>query len=580
VKISLVRNVLLALVVCGRACAAGSHSGPRDVAFVSVNVVPMDQERVLAGQTVLVRGERIAAIGPAAAVKVPEGAMRVEGTGGYLMPGLVDMHVHLCNPEDTLLYVANGVTTVRNMDGRPVHLLWRQRIAAGQMLGPTIYTASPAIHTARNAEEGRRLVRTYKRAGYDCIKVFDGVPREAYEAITATAKEAGIPVVGHLNNAVGLEGVLNARQSSIEHAEEFASVKFQHKTDTPDAELEKAARSVRDAGVWVCPTLIQASVMIQEIERLYTPRSRPELRFLSPLSDEDRRSFYKGNFTLRQARDFRQGWAFQKRIASALHREGVRVLLGTDTGVLGNVPGFSALDELGLLVETGSTPFEAVQAATRNPAQFWNAQGEFGTVSTGARADLILLAADPLADVGNVRKRLGVMVRGRWFSEARLHTMLDALPGHYQTVERRLKEQLATRPSAAGQYLTENDPFNSLLERLLTLTVLERGTDLFQKTYRTVRQHDAAAPLVQEETLDDVGYALLKREHPKEALAVFKLNLNAHPRSASAYDSLAEAYRRNGQTEYAVAHYRKALAIDPGFAHAKEMLEKLGAGKQ
>jgi imidazolonepropionase-like amidohydrolase len=579
-KISLLGNILLALAVFSPACAARSESRPRDVAFVNVNVVSMDQEQLLAGQTVLIRGERIAAIGPVAAVQIPEGAMRVDGTGKYLMPGLADMHVHLCNPEDALLYVANGVTTVRNMDGRPVHLLWRKRIASGQMLGPTIYTASPAIHTARNAEEGRRLVRTYKRAGYDCIKLFDGVPREAYEAITATANEAGIPVVGHLNNEVGLEGVLNARQSSIEHAEEFASVQFHHKTDTPDAELEKAARAVRDAGVWVCPTLIQASVMIQEIERLYSPRSRPELRFVSPLSDEDRRNFYKGNFTLRQARDFKQGWAFQKRIASALHRGGVRILLGTDTGVLGNVPGFSALDELDLLVETGFTPFEALQAGTRNPAQFWNAQGEFGTVSAGARADLILLSADPLDDVANVRKRSGVMVRGRWLPEARLRAMLDALPEHYREVERRLKAQLAARPMSAVQYLAENDPFNSLLERLLTLTVLERGAGAFQATYRRVLQRDAAAPLVQEETLDDVGYALLKRGHPNEAVAIFKLNLSAHSQSARAHDSLGEAYRRNGQTAVAIAHYRKALAIDPGFAHAKEMLERLGAGKQ
>src|SRR5262249_694544 len=159
----------------------------------------------------------------------------------------------------------------------------------------------------------------------------------------------------------------------------------------------------------------------------------------------------------------------------------------------GNVPGFSALDELRLLVEAGLTPFEALQAATRNPARFWNAQSEFGTVAAGARADLILLAANPLEDVANVRKRAGVMVRGRWLPEVRLRAMLDALPGHYREVERRLKAQLVTQPMAAVQYLGENDPSNSQLERLLTLTVLERGAGAVQRIYRSVLQRDAAA---------------------------------------------------------------------------------------
>ena len=155
---------------------------------MGVSVVPMDRERILKRQTVILRDGRIAAMGAAGSVEVPKEALRVDGDGRYLMPGLVDMHAHLYTPEEFPLYLAHGVTTVYNLWGRPAHLLWRERIARGEMLGPTIYTCGPIIFRADTADEARRIVEEQSKAGYDSIKIYNDVSKEAYPVLVETAR--------------------------------------------------------------------------------------------------------------------------------------------------------------------------------------------------------------------------------------------------------------------------------------------------------------------------------------------------------------------------------------------------------
>jgi imidazolonepropionase-like amidohydrolase len=437
---------ILATLAC-RGSAALESEAQHVIAFIDVNIVPMDSERVLQHQSVIVSDDRIVHIGPVSDVDVPTGALKIAGHGGYLMPGLADMHVHAWK-ENLLTYVANGVTSVRFMHGHPNILAWRDQIAEGQLLGPTIYTAGPTVdgppqegaNVVETSEEAVRIVAEQSAAGYDFVKVYNDVPRQAYEGLVAAAKQHDLPVVGHVPFEVGLEGAFSAGQKSVEHLRGYI---FELVTaDAPvqpgatmrsralawnyadRSKFSHLARMTRDAGVWNCPTLVDMqhwTLPSEEYENLFL---RPNIRFLSNRSQQrDRSEGWLGEFSEADFESARKALEIKKEFVGALHVAGAGILLGTDDWM----SGFSVHEELQNLVDAGLTPFEAISAGTRDAAEFLGASGEFGTITPGKRADLILLKANPLESVGNVARRRGVMVRGRWIPEARLRQMLEAL---------------------------------------------------------------------------------------------------------------------------------------------------------
>src|SRR5918999_435015 len=227
--------VVAALTLTGSTLPAQSTgargASPSVVAFVDVNVVPMDRERVLERQTVIVRDGRIASIEPAARARVPAGALRVDGRGKYLMPGLAEMHAHIPGaqaPEQVVrdiftLYLANGITTIRGMLGAPNQLGLRAKTASGEMLGPTIFVGAPSLNgtTAADPATAARLVREHKAAGYDFLKLHPGIPRTSYDSIVAAARAVGITYAGHISQGVGLEHTLASRQSTIDHLDGY-----------------------------------------------------------------------------------------------------------------------------------------------------------------------------------------------------------------------------------------------------------------------------------------------------------------------------------------------------------------------
>lgn len=425
-------------------------------AFVGVHVVPMDRERFLPDRTVFVRGERIVRIGAANATEIPDGTRVIDGHGRYLMPGLADMHVHVWTEGDLLLYVANGVTTIRNMSGAPLHLEWRERIAKGELLGPTLVTAGPIVDgnppswsrsaVVETAEQARAVVAEQKQAGYDFLKVYGNLSKEAYDATLAAARAHDMPVVGHVPTAVTLEHALLAGQRSIEHLSGYERALTGATLDAADvpyirrwalawermdrSRLANLARKTREAGAWVCPTLGVFDGRFAPREQAEAFLARPETRFVSPLQLHQWRQA-PGDaelFRRHRASDANRRW-----VTKELWRTTGRVLLGTDTANPFLVPGFSIHGELRHLVEAGLTPYEALRAGTRNPAEFLGRLDEFGTVAEGLRADLILLEANPLEDVGNVRKCAGVMLRGRWLPQAELRSRLRDLAEVYAT---------------------------------------------------------------------------------------------------------------------------------------------------
>jgi cytosine/adenosine deaminase-related metal-dependent hydrolase len=443
------------------------------VAFIDVTVVPMDKEQILPHQTVVVTGGRIAQVGRSTSVKVPLGALKITGTGRYLMPGLADMHVHLIRslpnvksqspPSDNsshptviptsastdherenqafgLLFIANGVTTVRNMWGDPAVDAFAKQVDSGDVLGPHIYSTGPITDGSPLTWEGSRVVETQsqadaavnedKAAGYIALKVYNGLSAEAYHWLVSAARAQNLPVVGHVPDTVGLRGVIAARQDSIEHLDGFwealqpdsgpapASMKvLMERVDL--LKLPTLAESIRAARVWNCPTL--------DLDRIHPDDAETQWQMsLVPPALLER---YRKAFSHWQTDQERTRRVFQLQISitRVLHQGGARLLLGTDTPKLTVLPGFSLYEELQNFVEAGLTPYEAIRAGTSDAAIFLHQENEFGVVATGRRADLLLLEANPLDDVKNVSKRVGVMANGHWLTEAELRQRLMAL---------------------------------------------------------------------------------------------------------------------------------------------------------
>jgi imidazolonepropionase-like amidohydrolase len=445
------------LGACAEVEAPSTVDVDRDVtAFVNVHIVPMDGERVLERQTVLIEGDTIAAIGPTGSLEIPPGATRIDGASNYLVPGLAEMHGHLPGPdmpaqltEDVLfLYVANGVTTVRGMQGDPKQLELRARINRGELVGPRLVVGSPAMEgeSVGTAEEASRLVREYNEAGFDLLKVHEGLSPEVYDAIAATANEVGISFGGHVSDRVGLMHALEAGQKTIDHLDNYVEALIPEDrmpADPPglrgidafvdrvdESRLELVAQATLEADASVVPTMVfWESGVFPLRPSVDVLAERSELRFLPKDIVDSWVEAVDATVAEKDPEAVRRLAALRRRILMALHRGGVRVLLGTDSPQVFNVPGFSIHREMALYVEAGMTPYEVLAAGTRVVGEFLD--GSSGTVEEGKRADLILVQGNPLEDIGYVARRVGVMVRGEWIPEETIQARLEAIASRY-----------------------------------------------------------------------------------------------------------------------------------------------------
>ena len=448
--------LLLSASVAQNAKQPAKSDTPQVVAFVNVNVIPMDRERILAGQTVVVRDGRIALIGPAGQTKVPVGALSVDGRGKYLMPGLADMHVHLYpgtgNQDDLArqqlqLFLANGVTTIRNMIGKPEHLLLRERVAKGELLGPRIYTAGPPLlgNTVPTPEAGERAVIEQKKAGYDFLKVHEGLSPETYAAIVGAARRVGIAFAGHVTATVGLKRALEAKQTSIEHLDGYLQAMVADNSPVPptpsqivlgpvlehidESKIAALASATRAAGVWNDPTLTLFKIIVSD-DKPEELLKWPELQYV-PVKMREAFARQKQSTSDIEAPESerRRYIELRNKMLIALHKAGAKLLVGPDSPQFFLVTGFATHRELQSFVDAGLTPYEAIEAATRNPAEYiaeiMKVERDFGTVEVGLRADLQLLDANPLQSVANLQKRAGVMACGRWLPENELAKMLE-----------------------------------------------------------------------------------------------------------------------------------------------------------
>ncbi len=446
------RVLILVLSLIGGAAMA-IPPPPTVFAFTNVTVVPMDSERVVEGQTVIVRDGRIEAIGPELAI--PKEAMTIDGRGRFLMPGLAEMHAHVPpqahDPqliEDTLfLYAANGITFVRSMLGAPHHIALRDRAERREIVSPRIYTSGPSLNgnSVPTPAAAREMVAEQKRAGYDFLKIHPGLDRARYDAIVAAADEHDIAFGGHVPAAVGLERALAAGQATIDHLDEFFPPLLREGSPLADAQsmffgwnlagevdeskIRPLVERVREAGAWVVPTeaLMQhlllptpsAETLAQRDIMQYMPRAT-----VAQWVEAKRGMLGQSAYDPALAERFIE---VRAKLMVALQDAGAGLLLGSDAPQIFNVPGFSIHDELRMLVAAGLTPYQALATGNVNVARFLNASEDFGTVEVGKRADLVLVEGNPLADVSNASRITGVMLNGRWLYAGQLQVGLKQI---------------------------------------------------------------------------------------------------------------------------------------------------------
>jgi imidazolonepropionase-like amidohydrolase len=422
------------------------------VVFTRVTVIDASHPAPRHEHTVVIEGNRIVAVGPSGSVAVPGGARLVDGRGKFLVPGFWDMHVHTTVPggRDLLgLYVANGVTGVRDMAAEWAELsAWRREIRAGRLDGPRIVASGPYLEggdvpiphlLTRTAEEARAGVDSLISLGVDFVKVHSQLRPETYFAIARRARERGIPFAGHVPRTVGALAASDSGQRSIEHllaipapcspADSVAlAPKFPVQAALgrcSSASLtELYGRFVRN-GTWITPTFTA-----QYEVAVWPGRDVPGDAFGRYLPDTLRR-YVAGIFPMPAGVPpgadsvGRAMLARRMRQVAAMHRAGVRVLAGTDAPLRNSPPGFGLHEELSLLVQGGLTPMEALRAATLAPAEYLGMADSLGTVATGKLADLILLDADPLADIRNTRRIAVVVADGRLIDSAARSRLLQ-----------------------------------------------------------------------------------------------------------------------------------------------------------
>jgi imidazolonepropionase-like amidohydrolase len=418
-------------------------SSAQDLAFIGVNVVPMDRNGTLNNQTVIVQDGRIAAVGPVASTRVPDGALRLEGRGKYLMPGLGEMHGHIpstLEPREftdavLFLYVANGVTTVRGMQGSPGQLDFRERAKRGELLAPNLYLAGPGFSgkTIKSAEEAIQKVQQQKAEGWDLLKVLPGLTRDQYDAMARTAKEVGISFAGHVPADVGLVHAIKSGQATFDHLDGYIEYLEGDKGPVADPKFQEIAKLSRETGVWVVPTMALWETLRGTTD-LATLRAFPELKYMPPQQIQQWTSaqenlFKNPDFKPDVARNVIQN---RMRLLKVLNESGVKILLGSDAPQRFSVPGFSIHREMKRMADAGMRPYDILRSGTYNVGLYLKEKDNFGTIEVGKRADLILLNANPLENIGNIARRSGVVVRGRWLSEREIQSRLDKIAASHR----------------------------------------------------------------------------------------------------------------------------------------------------
>jgi len=573
-----------------------TESSEQPLVITHVTVINAAGTPLLIDRSVIISGHRISVISGAAKPSLPQAARVIDASGKFLIPGLWDMHAHFSDADYLPLYLVNGVTGLRIMFGDSTSRESRKQIEAGTLVGPRMVIGSriidgpapflPYFISVQTPDEARKAVDAEKQAAADFIKVYSFLPRDLYFAIVSESKKLGLPFVGHTPMSVSVEEASDAGQKSIEHLAGIdgscssRADDFHLRSQQDLVEMIAAGKSslaggshlatmgvsildsyspqrcaavgarLKSNGTWVCPTLVIYRTMALAGEP--RPFNDPNIRYLPPnvRSSWDPQNNYL--FKIAEANPAYAKSQFQQSLVlvSALKQAGTGIIAGTDTPSPFIAPGFSLADELELYVKAGVSPMDAIRTATYNPALFLGREKDLGTIEPGKLADMVLLDANPLDDIRNIRKIFALVYDGAYYDRGALDAML------------RKVERLANRKS---------------IVEVLSQTISSTGINAAIMQYQDLKSTQPDVYNFDEAELNTLGYQLLGSKNFKEAIRIFQLNVEAYPQSGNAYDSLAEAYMDNGDTRFAIANYQKSLQLDPSNSNAVQMLKKLNS---
>lgn len=424
------------------ACSVdGTKTQPQEgwLAIRNVNVVSMASDQVTPKQTVLIKDGKIEAMYEAGSRSVPKGYQVIEGQGQYLMPGLADMHTHVRTNQDLALNVYSGVTTILNLGGPSAVLKMREATAAGQLVGPQIFAGAFLDNNERSnwwvkdVPTAIQAAQEAKAAGWDVLKVYNSIPKDAFFALVEEAKKQNIPVTGHGVRDSGLKDSLLAGQKMVAHAEEYIYAYFGR--DRSESKAAEIIDITKKEGVYLIPNLSTYSMINAQYGKdrsskyLDYTMARPETAYLSADVVNGWKS--GGKFKGRTG-NLDEEEAFLYKFSFAIYEAGVPLMAGTDTplsDIIGMVPGFNMYHELDAFHNMGLSNYEALKTATVNPGQFVkqyiSKDINFGMVKEGFRADLLLLKNNPLEDLSAVKTLDAVVLQGKWLDKAALSKLLE-----------------------------------------------------------------------------------------------------------------------------------------------------------
>ena len=450
-------SLALALTLTPGCALVAKSQTSEATSIIHATIVDVAAGKDLPDQTVVIEGNRILAVAAFDSAKAPQGRV-IDAHGGFLIPGLWDMHVHIQDLEDLPLYIANGVTGVRLMFGSKHTPSLRAKLAGASVAPEVIFGSAivdgdppvwPGSIIIKNPGDARRTVDEIKADGADFVKIYNDIARDAYFALADEAHKQNIPFVGHLPYAVRASEASDAGQRSIEHLDGITIACSKREQSIINelrplhylGKMNLVAEAIRNYdsaqclalftqfrrnGTWQVPTLTVHRSMAFLNDSRFTSDAR--LAYMS--GDVRRRWQPENDFRFRRwppaEFELHRGLlSADKQLVGIMFRAGVPLLAGTDAMNPFCFPGFSLHDELALLVESGLTPLAALQSATLRPAEFLGRTEEFGVIAPGKRAGLVLLSADPLVDIHNTAQIQAVWLQGKYFDRTALDRLLE-----------------------------------------------------------------------------------------------------------------------------------------------------------
>ena len=404
--------------------------------ITNINIVPMTKDTILADKSIFVKDGIIEKVADSIVV---EGVDIIDGENKFLSPGLIDMHTHVWDKQELGLYLANGVTTIRNLWGYSMHLRIKEKLESNKMIGPMFFTSSPKLTSVQdlgddkvqiyNSEEAEELIIEYKKRGFDFIKIYAGMDEDVYQSIVEQAIESDISIVSHPSREMPYLNQFHSQIASIEHAEEIVQQALVYQLDS--LALDPIIQKFVDTKKSFCPTLTGYYKIFEMLEQGEHILKSDLMHYINPLiqmvdskAQYNRWANEKENNSSIKAHIYKQH-QFHLYIIKRMNEDGVNIICGTDAGIGVTVPGYSIHQELALYKKAGMSNYEAIKTATINPSKTHIELAQTGAIEIGKLANFILTSKNPLEDLNVLRNPEWVMIKGRKINKTLLKEFIE-----------------------------------------------------------------------------------------------------------------------------------------------------------